>query len=46
MLGVNSAMTIVIQYPTAGLFAAFLFAFIEALPIIGSLVPGIALMGS
>ena len=45
MLGVNSVMTIVIQYPTAGLFAAFLFAFIEALPIIGSLVPGIALMG-
>ena len=45
MLGINSMMNTVIQYPIIGLIAAFLFSFVEALPIIGSLVPGIALMG-
>lgn len=44
MLNSNFLIAKVIQEPLIGLVLAFLFAFIEALPIVGTLVPGIALM--
>ncbi|MAH61395.1 MAG: hypothetical protein CMF42_03795 [Legionellales bacterium] len=44
MLNSNFLIGKVIQEPFIGLVLAFLFAFIEALPIVGTLVPGIALM--
>lgn len=40
----DSLLAYVIAHPQIGLVLSFLFAFLEALPIIGTFIPGIALM--